>query len=122
MAYLVRDARARSPSHTAPFLSSPQAVSGGGLGGRQKGKAVRGQGSLGRSAKTADRAAAGNLDQARSREIVLETVERITGDRRHTQLKNARNGVEINGSRNRPAAATLRCHAVMLTNCTAIRS
>jgi hypothetical protein len=31
--------------------------------------------------KTADRAAAGNLDQARIREIVLETVERVTGKR-----------------------------------------
>jgi hypothetical protein len=30
---------------------------------------------------TADRAAAGNLDQARIREIVLETVERVTGKR-----------------------------------------
>src|SRR5260370_24705619 len=122
MAYLVRDARARSPSYTATFLSAAQAVSGGGLGGRQKGKEVRGQGSLGRSAKTADSAAAGNLDQARSREIVLETVERITGDRRHTQLKNARNGVEINGSKNGPATPTLRCHKFQLTNCTAIRS
>jgi hypothetical protein len=28
-----------------------------------------------------DRAAAGNLDQARIREIVLETVERVTGKR-----------------------------------------
>jgi integrase len=31
--------------------------------------------------KTADRASAGNLDQARIREIVLETVERVTGKR-----------------------------------------
>jgi hypothetical protein len=31
--------------------------------------------------KTADRAAAGTLDQARIREIVLETVERVTGKR-----------------------------------------
>jgi hypothetical protein len=31
--------------------------------------------------KTADRAAAGNLDQARIREIVLETAERVTGKR-----------------------------------------
>ena len=31
--------------------------------------------------KTADRAAAGSLDQARIREIVLETVERVTGKR-----------------------------------------
>jgi hypothetical protein len=31
--------------------------------------------------KTADSAAAGNLDQARIREIVMETVERVTGKR-----------------------------------------
>jgi hypothetical protein len=31
--------------------------------------------------KTADRAVAGNLDQARIREIILETVERVTGKR-----------------------------------------
>jgi len=31
--------------------------------------------------KTADRDAAGNLDQARIREIVLKTVERVTGER-----------------------------------------
>jgi hypothetical protein len=31
--------------------------------------------------QTADRAAAGNLDQARIREVVLETVERVTGKR-----------------------------------------
>jgi hypothetical protein len=31
--------------------------------------------------KTADRAAGGNLDRARIREIMLETVERVTGKR-----------------------------------------
>jgi len=81
MAYLVR---------VCPFaiallvrgLSSrpPQVVSVAGFGNRPK--SVNGQKSkeiLDAWQKTADRAAAGTLDQARIRKIVLETVERVTG-------------------------------------------
>ena len=44
-------------------------------------EALGSQRNLGRLAKSADRAAAGNLDQARIREIVLETVDLVTGKR-----------------------------------------
>jgi len=82
MAYLVRDARSRSPYWYGVYL----VVS---LGGQRrwvrkstkKRKRSEAKEILDAWQNTADRAAAGNLDQARIREIVLETVERVTGKR-----------------------------------------
>jgi hypothetical protein len=51
--------------------------------------------------KTADGGAAGNLDQARIREIVLEIVERVTGS--GPTLQPSRNGLSV-GSGLRKAA------------------
>jgi hypothetical protein len=47
----------------------------------EKRKRAEGKEILGAWQSTADRAAAGSLDQARIREIVLETVQRVTGKR-----------------------------------------
>ena len=80
MAYLVRDARSRSPYWYGVYL----VVSPGGQRrwvrkSTKKRKRSEAKEILDAWQKTADRAAAGNLDQARIREIVLETVERVTG-------------------------------------------
>jgi integrase len=82
MAYLVRDARSRSPYWYGVYL----VVSPGGRRrwvrkSTKKRKRSEAKEILDAWQKTADRAAAGNLDQARIREIVLETVERVTGKR-----------------------------------------
>jgi hypothetical protein len=82
MAYLVRDARSRSPYWYGVYL----VVSPGGQRlwvrkSTKKRKRSEAKEILDAWQKTADRAAAGNLDQARIREIVLETVERVTGKR-----------------------------------------
>ena len=80
MAYLVRDARSRSPYWYGVYL----VVSPGGQRrwvrkSTKKRKRSEAKEILDAWQNTADRAAAGNLDQARIREIVLETVERVTG-------------------------------------------
>ena len=80
MAYLVRDARSRSPYWYGVYL----VVSPGGQRrwvrkSTKKRKRSEAKEILEAWQKTADRAAAGSLDQARIREIVLETVERVTG-------------------------------------------
>ncbi len=82
MAYLVRDARSRSPYWYGVYL----VVSPGGQRrwvrkSTKKRKRSEAKEILEAWQKTADRAAAGSLDQARIREIVLETVERVTGKR-----------------------------------------
>jgi integrase len=82
MAYLVRDARSRSPYWYGVYL----VVSPGGQRrwvrkSTKKRKRSEAKEILDAWQKTADRAAAGTLDQARIREIVLETVERVTGKR-----------------------------------------
>ena len=82
MAYLVRDARSRSPYWYGVYL----VVSPGGQRrwvrkSTKKRKRSEAKEILDAWQNTADRAAAGNLDQARIREIVLETVERVTGKR-----------------------------------------
>jgi hypothetical protein len=82
MAYLVRDARSRSPYWYGVYLL----VSSGGQRrwvrkSTKKRKRTEAKEILDAWQNTADRAAAGNLDQARIREIVLETVERVTGKR-----------------------------------------
>jgi integrase len=82
MAYLVRDARARSPYWYGVYL----VVSPGGQRrwvrkSTKKRKRSEAREILEAWQRTADRAAVGNLDQARIREIVLETVERVTGKR-----------------------------------------
>ena len=82
MAYLVRDARSRSPFWYGVYL----VVSPGGQRlwirkSTKKRKRSEAKEILDAWQKTADHAAAGNLDQARIREIVLETVERVTGKR-----------------------------------------
>ncbi len=82
MAYLVRDARSRSPYWYGVYL----VVSPGGQRrwvrkSTKKRKRSEAKEILEAWQTTADRAAAGSLDQARIREIVLETVERVTGKR-----------------------------------------
>src|SRR4029077_15738433 len=82
MAYLVRDARSRSPYWYGVYL----VVSPGGQRrwvreSTKMRKRSEAEEILDAGRKTADRAAAGNLDHARIREIVLETVERVTGKR-----------------------------------------
>ena len=82
MAYLVRDARSRSPYWYGVYL----VVSPGGQRrwvrkSTKQRKRSEAKEILDAWQKTADRAAAGYLDQARIREIVLETVERVTGKR-----------------------------------------
>jgi len=82
MAYLVRDARSRSPYWYGVYL----VISPGGQRrwvrkSTKKRKRSEAKEILDAWQKTADRAAAGTLDQARIREIVLETVERVTGKR-----------------------------------------
>jgi len=82
MAYLVRDARSRSPYWYGVYL----VVSAGGQRrwirkSTKKRKRAEAKEILDAWQKTADLASAGNLDQARIREIVLETVERVTGKR-----------------------------------------
>ena len=82
MAYLVRDARSRSPYRYGVYL----VVSPGGQRrwvrkSTKKRKRSEAKEILDAWQNTADRAAAGNLDQARIREIVLKTVERVTGKR-----------------------------------------
>jgi hypothetical protein len=82
MAYLVRDARSQSPYWYGVYL----VVSPGGQRrwvrkSTKKRKRSEAKEILDAWQQTADRAAAGNLDQARIREIVLETVERVTGKR-----------------------------------------
>ena len=82
MAYLVRDSRSRSPYWYGVYL----VVFPGGQRrwvrkSTKKRKRSEAKEILDAWQKTADRAAAGNLDQARIREIVLETVERVTGKR-----------------------------------------
>jgi integrase len=82
MAYLVRDARSRSPYWYGVYL----VISPGGQRrwvrkSTKKQKRSEAKEILDAWQKTADRAAAGNLDQARIREIVMETVERVTGKR-----------------------------------------
>jgi integrase len=82
MAYLIRDAQSRSPYWYGVFL----VVS---LDGQRrwvrkstkKRKRSEAKEILDAWQQTADRAAAGSLDQARIRKIVLETVERVTGKR-----------------------------------------
>jgi WD40 repeat protein len=82
MAYLVRDARSRSPYWYGVYLEIAP-------GGRRrwvrkstkKRKRAEAKEILDAWQKAADRAAARDLDQARIREIVLETVERVTGKR-----------------------------------------
>jgi hypothetical protein len=66
---------------TASILSSPQGSEA--LGSQIDKKSESGQKprKSWRLGKKPDRAAAGNLDQARIREIVLETIERVTGKR-----------------------------------------
>jgi integrase len=75
MAYLVRDARSRSPYWYGVYL----VVSPGGQRrwvrkSTKKRKRSEAKEILDAWQNTADRAAAGNLDRARIREIVLETV------------------------------------------------
>ena len=75
MAYLVRDARSRSPYWYGVYL----VVSPGGQRrwvrkSTKKRKRSEAKEILDAWQNTADRAATGNLDQARIREIVLETV------------------------------------------------
>jgi hypothetical protein len=82
MAYLVRDARSRSAYWYGVYL----VISPGGQRrwvrkSTKKRKRSEAKEILDAWQKTADRAAAGNLDQARIREIVLESVERVTGKR-----------------------------------------
>jgi integrase len=82
MAYLVRDARSRSPYWYGVYL----VVSPGGQRrwvrkSTKKRKRSEAKEILDAWQKIADRAASGNLDQARIREIVMETVERVTGKR-----------------------------------------
>jgi integrase len=82
MAYLVRDARSRSPYWYGVYL----VVTAGGhrrwiRKSTKKRKRSEAKEILDAWQLTADRAAAGNLDQARIRKIVLETVERVTGKR-----------------------------------------
>jgi hypothetical protein len=82
MAYLVRDARSRSPYWYGVYL----VISPGGQRrwvrkSTKKQKRSEAKEILDAWQKIADRAAAGNLDQARIREIVLETVERVKGKR-----------------------------------------
>jgi integrase len=82
MAYLVRDARSRSPYWYGVYL----VVTAGGQRrwirkSTKKRKRSEAKEILDAWQLTADRAAAGNLDQARIRKIVLETVERVTGKR-----------------------------------------
>src|ERR1700745_975258 len=80
MACLMRDAPSRSPYWSGVYL----VVSPGGQRrwvrkSTKKRKRSEAKEILDAWQNTADRAAAGNLDQARIREIVLETVERVTG-------------------------------------------
>ena len=82
MAYLIRDARSRSPYWYGVYL----VVSPGGQRrwvrkSTKKRKRSEAKEILDAWQNTADRAATGNLDHARIREIVLETVERVTGKR-----------------------------------------
>jgi integrase len=82
MAYLVRDARSRSPYWYGVYL----VIAPGGQRrwvrkSTKKRKRAEAKEILDAWQKAADRAATGNLDQARIREIVLETVERVTGKR-----------------------------------------
>src|SRR4029077_13989624 len=82
MAYLVRDARSRSPYWYGVYL----VVSSGGQRrwvrkSTKKRKRTEAKEILDAWQNTADRAAAGNLDQARMLEIGLETVERGAGKR-----------------------------------------
>ena len=82
MAYLVRDARSRSPYWYGVYLVvSPEGQRRWVRKSTKKRKRAEAKEILDAWQKTADRAAAGNLDQARIREIVLETVERVTGKR-----------------------------------------
>jgi integrase len=82
MAYLVRDARSRSPYWYGVYLVvSPEGQRRWVRKSTKRRKRVEAKEILDAWQKTADRAAAGNLDQARIREIVLETVERVTGKR-----------------------------------------
>src|SRR6201987_5507389 len=80
MACFVRDAPARSPYWSGGFLFvSPGGPRGWVCKSTRKRKQSEAKEILDAWQKTADRAAAGNLDQARIREIILETVERVTG-------------------------------------------
>src|SRR3974377_182436 len=82
MAYLVRDARSRSPCWYGVYLVAS-------VGGQRrwvrkstkKRKRSEAKETWAAGKNTAAGAAAGSLDQARIREIVLETVERVTGKR-----------------------------------------
>jgi integrase len=82
MAYLVRDARSRSPYWYGVYLViSPDGRRRWVRKSTKKRKRSEAKEILDAWQKAADRAAAGNLDQARIREIVLETVELVTGKR-----------------------------------------
>ena len=82
MACLVRDAPARSPYWSGVYLVvSPVGQRRWVCKSTKKRKQSEAKEILDAWQKTADRAAAGNLDQARIREIILETVERVTGKR-----------------------------------------
>src|ERR1700747_1156500 len=77
MAYLIRDARSRSPYWYGVYLVvSPDGQRRWVRKSTKKRKRSEAKEILDAWQNTADRAAAGNLDQARIREIVLETVER----------------------------------------------
>jgi hypothetical protein len=82
IAYLVRDARARSPYWYGVYsVVSPGSQRRWVRKSTKKRKRSEAKEILDAWQKTADRDAAGNLDQARIREIVLKTVERVTGER-----------------------------------------
>ena len=82
MAYLVRDARSRSPYWYGVYLVvSPDGQRRWVRKSTKMRKRSEAKEILGAWQSTADRAATGNLEQSRIREIVLETVERITGKR-----------------------------------------
>src|SRR6516225_10219597 len=82
MAYLVRDARSRSPYCYGVYLVvSPDGQRRWVRKSTKKRKRSEAKEILDAWQNTADRAAAGNLDQARIREIVLQTVAGVTGKR-----------------------------------------
>jgi len=81
MAYLVRDARSRSPYWYGVYLVvSPGGQRRWARKSTKKRKRSEAKEILDAWQRTADRGAAGNSDQARIREIVLETLE--TGHRK----------------------------------------